>query len=137
MFASLVVTPILILVAIILIWTYPVLTTAFWIMVFAKAVNYALNQQSLKHLYIPITKETRYKAVGWIDGFGGRSSKSIGSGINLLKKFFSSKYGAVGLGLFLNVSMSVSVVLVILWFFVAFYLANRHKKAIAGNEIIC
>ena len=48
------------------------------IMVFAKAVNYALNQPSLKQLYIPTSHEARYKSQGWIEMFGSRASKAGG-----------------------------------------------------------
>jgi ATP/ADP translocase len=137
MFASLLVTPILVLTAVFLLWSNPIIGVAFWIMVFAKAVNYALNQPTIKNLYIPLKKTTRYEVMGWIEAFGGRSSKSIGSAINLFRKVFTSKHGAAGAMIFLTVSSSISIGLIGIWFFVAFYLANKHKKAIADNEVIC
>jgi len=136
-FVSLLITPLLVLSAVFLLWSYPILGVAFWIMVFSKAVNYALNQPTLKNLYIPVKKETRYKTMGWIEAFGGRSSKSIGAAINLLRKFYTSKHGAIGAALFLNVSSSISIALVGIWFFVALFLSNKHKKAIANNEVVC
>ncbi|MFC1841715.1 NTP/NDP exchange transporter [Candidatus Dependentiae bacterium] len=136
-FVSLLVTPLLVLSAVFLLWSYPILNVAFWIMVFSKAVNYALNQPTLKNMYIPVKKETRYKTMGWIEAFGGRSSKSIGSAINLLRKLYTSKYGVVGAALFLNVSSSISIALVGIWFLVAFYLSTKHKKAIANDEYVC
>jgi len=136
-FVSLLITPVLVLGAVFLLWNYPVLGVAFWIMVFSKAVNYALNQPTLKNLYIPVKKETRYKTMGWIEAFGGRSSKSIGSAVNLLRKIYTSKHGAIGAALFLNVSSSISIALVGIWFFVAFYLSTKHKKSIADNEYVC
>ena len=48
----------------------------------SKAVNYALNQPTLKQLYIPTSKDTKYKAQAWIEMFGGRFSKGSGSYIN-------------------------------------------------------
>ena len=137
MFVSLLITPVLVLGAVFTLWSFPVLGVAFWIMVFSKAVNYALNQPTLKNLYIPVKKETRYKTMGWIEAFGGRSSKSIGSAINLLRKLYTSKHGAIGAALFLNISSSISIALVAIWFFVAFFLSTKHKKAIANDEVVC
>ncbi|MFC1842502.1 NTP/NDP exchange transporter [Candidatus Dependentiae bacterium] len=137
MFTSLLMTPILVAVAIFVFKTYPVLGVAFWIMVFAKAINYALNQPTLKNLYVPVTKVTRYKSMSWIEMFGGRSSKSLGSAVNLLRKVFTSKYGLAGVHMFIMVSSYISFGLVIAWLFVAFYLAKKHKKAIAHNEVVC
>jgi len=136
-FVSLLITPLLVLSAVFLLWSYPILGVAFWIMVFSKAVNYALNQPTLKNLYIPVKKETRYKTMGWIEAFGGRSSKSIGSAVNLLRKIYTSKHGAIGAALFLNISSSISIALVGIWFFVAFFLSKKHKKAVANNEFVC
>jgi len=75
--------------------------------------------------------------MGWIEAFGGRSSKSIGSAVNLLRKFYTSKHGAIGAALFLNVSSVISIALVGIWFFVAFFLSTKHKKAVANNEFVC
>jgi len=137
LFVSLLLTPILVLFCIFVLWTYPVLSIAFWIMVVSKAINYAINQPTLKNLYIPVKKETRYKTMGWIEAFGGRSSKSVGSLINLLGKFFKSKHGAAGVAVFLNVSSPISLGLVGIWFFVTFYLAKTNKKAVENNEYVC
>ena len=55
-------------------------------MVASKAINYALNSPSMKQLYIPTTKDVRYKSQAWIESFGSRGSKAAGSGINDLHK---------------------------------------------------
>jgi len=137
MFASLLITPILVLGAVFLLWINPILGVAFWIMVLAKAVNYALNQPTIKNLYIPVKKSTRYKSMGWIEAFGGRSSKSIASAVNLFRKIFITKHGAAGAMIFLTVSSSISIGLIGIWLLVAFYLAKTHKKAITNNDVVC
>ena len=53
------------------------LGAALVIMVLSKAVNYALNKPVLKQLYIPTTKETKYKAQAWIEMFGSSGSKGV------------------------------------------------------------
>ncbi len=52
--ASLVLMPLLMIVAVVMVWLNPtLLTVLFWVMVMGKAVNYALNQPTIKQLYIP------------------------------------------------------------------------------------
>jgi len=138
MFASLFMMPFLVAIAIFIFRFFTALPVVFWIMVFAKAVNYALNQPTIKQLYIPTTKGVRYKSQGWIEMFGARFAKTTGSLINLTLKIFTNKYGALmGVNFFLTISSSISFGLVILWLFVAFYLANKHKQAIENKEVVC
>lgn len=129
--ASLILLPILVASAIVGLWFYPDwLNMVFWIMVTAKAINYALNQPTLKQLYIPTSKDTKYKAQAWIEMFGGRSSKAFGSAINEMRK-------SLGLALFLNVVMGLSGGLILFWLFVAAYVARIYNKAIKENRIVC
>jgi ATP:ADP antiporter, AAA family len=129
--ASLFLLPLLVGAAIGGLWFYPDwLQLVFWIMVTAKAINYALNQPTLKQLYIPTSKDTKYKAQAWIEMFGGRGSKAFGSAINEMRK-------ALGLVMFLNVVVSVSGALVVFWLFVAAYVARVYNKAIKENRIVC
>src|SRR5579863_9517697 len=94
--ASLLMLPVLTAVAVLLIKFNPQsLIIGFWIMVFSKAVNYALNQPTLKQLYIPTTKDTKYKAQAWIEMFGGRLSKGSGSLINTWRAPLVAHHGAI------------------------------------------
>ena len=71
--ASLILLPFIVGIGVISIKMYPTwVTLAFIIMVALKAINYALNQPTMKQLYIPTTKDTRYKAQAWIEMFGSR-----------------------------------------------------------------
>jgi len=137
--ASLILLPILIGVAVALVKMNPTgLSIAFWIMVFAKAVNYALNQPTLKQLYIPTTKETKYKSQAWIEMFGSRGSKATGSAINTMRATFTTKYGALaGVSAFLTLSTILSGGFILIWFFAAFYISNAYNKAIEKNEVVC
>jgi len=138
MFGSLFIVPLLVLAAILTFKFKPDLSVLFWIMVFAKAVTYALNNPIVKQLYIPLSKEARYKSQGWIQMFGGRFTKSIASMVNLSRGLFITQYGAIaGIQLFLILSSSLSIALVFVWFFVAFYLAKKHRKAISEKSVVC
>lgn len=56
-------------------------------MIAIKGFNYALNKPSMEVLYIPTTKDIKFKAKGWIDSFGNRSTKGIGSAVSNTFKY--------------------------------------------------
>ena len=128
--ASLVLLPILIAVAVFVLKTQMVLSVAFWVIVFCKAINYALNQPSKEQLYIPTTKDAKYKSKAWIDMFGSRGSKSVGSTINLLRP-------VLGPALFVVVSSGISLFLVVLWIFVGIFLGSSHAWAVKNKKAVC
>ncbi|PKN03763.1 hypothetical protein CVU75_00635 [Candidatus Dependentiae bacterium HGW-Dependentiae-1] len=102
-----------------------------WVMVIAKAVNYALNGPTIKQLYIPTTKEAKYKAQSWIEMFGSRSAKGVGAYINT----FRTKLGSVGA--FLNFSTMISLALVGGWLLVVIYAATMFTKAVKEKRVVC
>jgi AAA family ATP:ADP antiporter len=128
---SLIALPILTGLFVCLLWMYPTwLSLVFWLMVIAKAINYALNQPTLKQLYIPTSKDARYKAQAWIEMFGSRGSKAGGA-------FINSYRGILGLTVFFNMLGAVSGSLIIAWLFIAVYVAKVYDKAIKENRIVC
>jgi ATP:ADP antiporter, AAA family len=136
--ASLVMMPIIIALGVLLLKFNPTLGMAFWLMVMFKAVNYALNQPTIKQLYIPTTKDAKYKSQAWIEVFGGRGSKAAGSGINSLAGFLETKYGALaGMSIFLTMSTMASLGMVVVWLFVAIYVAKTYNKAIGEKRVVC
>jgi len=138
MVSSLLLMPILVAGAVVGLWFYPTIGAAFWIMVIAKAVNYALNQPTMKQLYIPTTKETKYKSQAWIEMFGSRGAKAGGSAINAFRGMFKAKYGAVaGITAFLTLSSGISLSLIGVWLFVVTYVAKTYNKAIKEEKVVC
>ncbi len=139
MLVSLIMLPVLIAVAVLVIKFNPTwLGAALVIMVLSKAVNYALNQPVLKQLYIPTTKETKYKAQAWIEMFGSRGSKGASSVVNSFRTTFKTKFGPlVGVDYFLTMSTVVSLALIGGWFFVAIYVAKVYNDAIKANKVVC
>ncbi|HLC07385.1 MAG TPA: Npt1/Npt2 family nucleotide transporter [Candidatus Babeliales bacterium] len=137
--ASLLMLPILTTAAVLLIKFNPQsLVIGFWIMVFSKAVNYALNQPTLKQLYIPTSKDTKYKAQAWIEMFGGRLSKGSGSYINTFRAPLVAHHGPIdGVARFLMFSSLISFGLVGVWLLVAIYVAATYDKAIKEKRIVC
>ncbi|MFA5144330.1 MAG: Npt1/Npt2 family nucleotide transporter [Candidatus Omnitrophota bacterium] len=104
----------------------------FWIMVAGKALNYALNSPSLKQLYIPTSQAAKYKAQAWIEMFGSRSAKACGSGVNALLKVFQTRAGSAvaGFAMYVTFASSLSGVLLVFWFFAAFFLSREYDRRV-------
>ena len=58
---------------------HPTLEVVFGAMMMLKACSYALNNPTKEMLYQPTNPSVRYKAKSWIDIFGARGSKALGS----------------------------------------------------------
>lgn len=71
--------PTLCLIVIIVVRFYPTLYVVFFAMIMLKANSYALNNPTKELLYQPTSSAVRYKAKSWIDIFGARGSKALGS----------------------------------------------------------
>ncbi len=114
------------------------LSFLFALMVGSKAVNYALNGPALKQLYIPTTTDVRFKAQAWIETFGARASKEVGSVFNMGLKPLQSAFGEIaGKSYYLGLSGAIGFPLLIIWFFTAIYLSNKYQKAIDAKKMIC
>ena len=127
---TLLLLPVLIAVAVVTLNLHPLLNVAFMIMVFSKGVNYALNQPAKEQLYIPTTKDSKYRAKAWIDAFGSRFSKGLGSVVNDSK-------AALGTELFPLVILVTSFGLIGVWVFAAMFLGKTHAQAIKENRTVC
>jgi len=129
--SSLMLLPILVLIAVVIIkFSSGSLTIVLWVMVLLKAVNYALNQPTIKQLYIPTSHDSKYKAQAWIDMFGSRGSKAS-------VQFFNAFRRTLGVDFFLTITMIMSFGLVVNWLLIALFIANTYNKAIQEKRIIC
>ena len=152
---SLGIVPLVVAAATLIFRNYTTMTSLFWLMVGAKGINYALNGPALKQLYVPTTKDTRYKAQAWIESFGSRGAKAAGSGLNDLHKnvlvwkngpqwadkAFSKAnvFGPNDLGSFWYIVMTSYLFfgIIAVWFFVALYLGRTYQKAANEKRVIC
>lgn len=71
--------PSLCLMVIVFVRLYPNLYVVFGAMMMLKANSYALNNPTKEILYQPTSPAVKYKAKSWIDIFGARGSKALGS----------------------------------------------------------
>ena len=114
------------------------LSFLFALMVGSKAINYALNGPALKQLYIPTTPDVRFKAQAWIETFGSRASKEVGSLFNMSLAPLQKAFGAmVGRSHYLLLSGSLGFPLLALWFIVAIFLAKSFRKAVDEKRVVC
>ncbi len=111
------------------VWWAPGLWMSLGVMVITKGLNYALNQPVKEQLYIPTTRESKYKAKAWIDSFGSRLSKSIGSSIHMLRPVLQS--------FFVVVSSSICFGLIGIWIAAALFAARLHDDAVEKDYEIC
>ncbi len=109
---------------------YPFLAVAFVIQAVQKSFNYSLNQPVKEQLYIPTTKDTKYKAKAWIDMFGSRLSKGGASIIN-------STRGILGAEGFIAFSLLVSFGLIGVWMMAALFVGKVHAQALREDRVVC
>ena len=93
-----------------------------------KGLSYALNKPSSDVMYIPTSKDVKFKSKGWIDMFGGRSIKSVGGWIaNPLKGSLTTLFYA---------GSCISIALVVVWVFIAAFVGRTFDKLQKENKII-
>ena len=135
---SLMVMPFIVGGAVWMFYAYQVVHVLFWIMVAAKALNYAINAPSMKQLYVPTSKNAKYKSQAWIETFGSRSSKASGSMVNNCRAPLVRLFGShTGVQLYLLMSVGVSTILLVVWLGIAFYLGTSYMRAVKKKQVIC
>ena len=104
------------------------LTAIAIVVILGKGLSYAVNNPAKEMMYIPTSKDAKFKAKGWIDMFGGRSAKAGGSAITDALK------GSAGL---MGIGTAISIGLIgLLWIPAAIFVGNKNEQLIKDNEII-
>ncbi len=103
---------------------YPSLNSIFYTLILSKALNYSFNQPAKEALYIPTSRNIKYKAKAWIDIFGARGAKAVGSGFG--KLFVNLAYSAA----------PVMIIIVFIWAFLSNRVGDYFYKVIARNKLI-
>ena len=127
---TLLLLPVLVASAVILLYAHPILPIAFAIMVSCKGLNYSLIQPSKEQLYIPTSKESKYKAKAWIDMFGSRSSKGMGSFVNSFRETLPEE-------VFASLTAILSMGLIGIWIIAAIFVGRVHAQAIKEDRMVC
>ena len=94
-----------------------------------KSVNYAFAQPVRESLYIPTVKDIKFKSKSWIDAFGQKMARGLGSSFNIL-------VNNIGPLLYFPLHGILFVGIISAWLATAFLVGKRYAKAIKRNEII-
>lgn len=104
------------------------LWATFVVMVIIKGVGYAVNNPTKEMMYIPTSKDAKFKSKGWIDTFGSRFAKAGGAQVtNTFKHSMPllMVYGSIiGFGL------------IGIWILAALYVGYKNKQLVDKGEII-
>lgn len=103
----------------------PMIMVACYIMV--RAINYSLAISVREVLYIPTTKEVRFKTKSWVDAFGAKFARGVGSGYSLIIGQAHKTHSSC---------MMFCLSILLTWMVTAYYLGQRYEKAIKNNEVI-
>jgi len=108
--------------AYILMWTFLGAVVIF------KGLSYTLNNPSKEVMYIPTSKDVKFKAKSWIDSFGNRSTKAVGASVNAALKS--------SLPLLITAGTVISLGIVGVWLVVAAFVGNTYNTLQKENKII-
>ena len=104
------------------------LWATFVTLITVKGLSFAVNNPAKEMMYIPTSKAAKFKAKGWIDMFGGRSSKMVGAQIsNQLKH---------NLGALMFYGTLISLGLTGLWIIAAILVGRKHHQLVKDGKII-
>jgi AAA family ATP:ADP antiporter len=114
------------------------LLVLFVLMVAGRGIKFALNNPTLKQLYIPTSKSVRFKAQAWIDTFESRLSKWLSSLFNMQLEPLQSMFGATtGMWYYQLCTGALGCPLIILLGATAVYLGKTYKKAVDEKSTVC
>lgn len=106
--------------------------TLMWVLLGAtvaiKGLNYALNKPTSEVMYIPTSKDVKFKSKGWIDVFGNRSTKGMGSAV--------SKSLGYSLPMLLFYGTFISLGIIGIWLLVARFVGSKFDTLQEQNAIV-
>jgi ATP:ADP antiporter, AAA family len=104
------------------------LWTTFAVMVIIKGVSYAVNNPTKDMMYIPTSRDAKFKSKGWIDMFGSRSAKMGGSRIT---NAFKHNFGQL-----MTVGTLFGLGIIGAWLVAAFFVGKKNQQLVRDGEII-
>jgi AAA family ATP:ADP antiporter len=124
---SLMVYPIAVGTLVCCVWSFPTLWVLFAAMVTIKCLSYALNGPCKEIMYIPTSKDIKFKAKGWIDTIGHRLAQGMGGTICALFPLITNL-------IFFGSIISLGVVAV--WIKAASYVGRKNHHLVSNGKII-
>ncbi|MBL4588224.1 hypothetical protein JKY79_02675 [Candidatus Babeliales bacterium] len=107
---------------------HPSLWVIFAAAMITKGLSYTLNNPVKELMYIPTSKDIKFKAKSWIEAFGARGSK--GAGATVCATFANNLPSLITFGTIASLSV-ISV-----WATVAFLVGTKYNRLIKDDEII-
>lgn len=89
-----------------------------FVFILTRSINYAFSYPLRESLYIPTSTDIKFKSKAWIEAFGVKIAKAVGSSMA-----FAAGYG-------------VFSVIIALWVVTAHLLGRRFEQAVKNNEVI-
>lgn len=104
------------------------LWATFGVMMLVTGLSYAVNNPTKEMMYIPTSKDARYKSKGWIDAFGSRTAKATGARVSNMFKHSLTELMYYG--------SAISLALIGVWACAAFYVGVKNAQLIRDNKIV-
>ncbi|MCB2198127.1 hypothetical protein KQI63_01910 [bacterium] len=117
--AALAVLPVAVLLASAGFAAFPVLLMGSFLNTADNGFSYSINQSAKETLYVPTSREEKYKAKAFIDMFVQRFAKAIAVGISLLITMLFNDFSS------LRYLSLVTVVIIVIWFVAVRYAGRR------------
>jgi AAA family ATP:ADP antiporter len=103
-----------------------------FVFVLTRSLNYAFAQPLRESLYIPTTKEIKFKTKSWIDAFGVKVAKGVGGGYaTMMAQLVGVSESLAFIG-----GMSFFLLIIGCWLVTAHLLGRRFERAVKHNEVI-
>jgi len=125
--ACLVLYPITVAIAVCGVWACPTLWVFVGAIVAIKGLSYALNNPCKEIMYIPTSKDIRFKTKSWIDTFGARSAKGAGG---LVVAAFPLVSDLIAYG------SAISLGIIGVWIGAAFFVGTKNRELVEQNRLI-
>jgi AAA family ATP:ADP antiporter len=106
----------------------------FTVMLIIKAVSYALNSPVKEMMYIPTSKDVKFKTKSIIDMFGSRSAKMSGAQIG--GWFNVEGNPALSIQNLINYGTLISLGVIGIWIAAAIYVGNKNATLLEEKKII-
>ena len=108
---------------------YQTLAAVFGLTALGKGLSYAVNNPVKEMMYIPTSKEAKYKAKSWIETFGSRGSKAAGGSIckNIAKD---------GLDAVMLKGNMIGLAIIGVWTASALFVGRKNAQLIKEGKIV-
>lgn len=110
------------------------LWATFGVMMLVTAISYAVNNPTKEMMYIPTSKDAKFKVKGLVDMFGSRTAKmggmNVGGALNVKGQPLASIANLMGMGTIISLGF------IGVWLLVAIYVGQKNAQLVRDNKIV-